>query len=596
MKPNIFKIGTAGLVMVNLVACGGDTAGSNNGQLTPSIDSNEMLVQPESNPTPTEVSLMKTKKIKNGVACVVAASLAGCGGGATDSDGSQLLPSLDSGETVVQAEPTPTPTPTPQPTEQPVVEVEEPNSAPTAVDDFVEITEDSALSGFNVLTNDFDEDGDVITVVGSSTTQGQVSIDGGGSVIYTPEENYFGDVIVTYTISDGENTDQGQLTIRMTPTQDIPVVNGEEITINEDESVINLAVLDNDIDNDSQTLTVVSAEAGNGIVSINSNGTLSYSPAVNYFGADTIEYSVTDGVDQVPGTVTITIVSVNDEPVANNDSDVSVDEDSEISAINVLANDTDVETAVSALTVASATADNGVVVINETDQTLTYTPNANFNGSDTVVYTISDGEASSSPAQFNVTVNSINDAPVAVDDNANGRRGQAISNIAVLDNDEDVDNDTLSISLLAEDTPTASNGTVSIDGDTLTYVPNDGFFGTDTINYTITDGQLTDTATLTISIEENQFEYRITWDNPISRVNGEDLQDWEISEYVVEYRLSGETDFIVSGMISYDDFVSNGFYSMVVYEAGDYEIQVKTVDSDGQESEPSDPVGVNIGG
>jgi Ca2+-binding RTX toxin-like protein len=169
------------------------------------------------------------------------------------------------------------------------------------------------------------------------------------------------------------------------------------------------------------------------------------------------------------------------------DEDVSVD-------IPVLVNDSDPDG--DPLTVTSATATNGTVVINP-DNTLTYTPNPDFNGPDTISYTVDDGNGNSTPGTVAVTVNPVNDAPDAVDDADTTPFNTPIT-LDVLGNDTDVDGDTLSVTSV---TP-GSNGTTTVNGDgTVTYTPNAGFSGTDTFDYTISDGNGgTDTATVTVSV------------------------------------------------------------------------------------------------
>ncbi|HXF88666.1 MAG TPA: cadherin-like domain-containing protein, partial [Xanthobacteraceae bacterium] len=118
------------------------------------------------------------------------------------------------------------------------------------------------------------------------------------------------------------------------------------------------------------------------------------------------------------------------------------------------------------------------------DGTLNYTPNADFFGLDTITYVVSDGNGGSDTGEVAVTVNPVNDAPVAVDDTATTNEDTPVI-IDVLGNDIDVDGDTL----LIDGTPTALNGIVTVNPDgTLNYTPNANFNGTDTITYVVSDG------------------------------------------------------------------------------------------------------------
>src|SRR4029079_15707860 len=122
------------------------------------------------------------------------------------------------------------------------------------------------------------------------------------------------------------------------------------------------------------------------------------------------------------------------------------------------------------------------------DGSFTYTPAANFNGTDSFTYTATDGTAVSNVATVTITVTAVNDAPVAVADAATTPEETAV-NGSVLTNDTDVDaGTTLTASLVA----TASNGAVTLNADgSFTYTPAANFNGTDGFTYTATDGTAT---------------------------------------------------------------------------------------------------------
>jgi len=176
--------------------------------------------------------------------------------------------------------------------------------------------------------------------------------------------------------------------------------------------------------------------------------------------------------------LTIEILGGNADPVASDDS-ATVDEDGSVN-IDVLGNDSDVDG--DTLTVTTASATNGSVVI-EADGSLTYTGNADFNGADTITYTVDDGNGGSASATVAVTVNAVNDGPVAADDSATVDEDGSV-NIDVLGNDSDVEGDSLTVTSASADT-----GFVDIEADgTLTYRPFPQFNGSDTITYSVADG------------------------------------------------------------------------------------------------------------
>ena len=161
--------------------------------------------------------------------------------------------------------------------------------------------------------------------------------------------------------------------------------------------------------------------------------------------------------------------------------------------MNVLANDSDVEG--DTLTMQSVTQGSNGSVVDNGDGTVTYTPNPDWNGVDTFTYTVSDG-ALTDTAMVTVTVTAVNDAPVAVDD-SDGILEDGSSTVDVLANDSDVEGDTLTIQSVTQ----GSNGSVVDNGDgTVTYAPAPGWNGVDSYTYTVSDGALTDTATVTVAV------------------------------------------------------------------------------------------------
>ncbi len=361
------------------------------------------------------------------------------------------------------------------------------NTAPVAQDDVAVCDEDSTVD-ISVLGNDTDEDGNTLTV--QSTTQGingTVTTDG-TVVTYTPNSNFNGVDTFTYTTTDGIATDTATVTVTVNAVNDVPVAVNDTATTDED-VVINVAVLTNDTDIEGDTLSIQSVtQASNGTVAINGT-TIDYTPNANWSGADSFTYTVTDGTDTAVGTVNVTVNAVNDAPIAVADSATTA-ENSDI-IINVLTNDTDVE--LDSLSILSTTQpSNGTVSTN--GSSVTYTPNANFFGSDSFIYTVTDG-TDSDTATVSVTVNQVNEAPVAVNDTITGDEDSVIV-ISVLANDSDNDGDNLTIQSITQPT----NGVAVINGTTVEYTPTADFYGTDSLSYTISDGNENAVATVNITV------------------------------------------------------------------------------------------------
>lgn len=301
------------------------------------------------------------------------------------------------------------------------------NEAVTAFDDTVDAVEDTILSStIDLDANDTDLDGDALSVTAGTYTTAQggtIVIAADGSYTYTPPTNFNGTDSVNYTVTDGEFSDVGTLTINVAPANDAPVAVDDAVNAVED-TVLNSAIdLDaNDYDIDGDALSVIAgtfATANGGQLVLASDGTYTYTPAANFNGIDSVDYTVTDGELTDVGTLTINVAAVDDTPppppppppppvdgeTVVIDDEVETDEDTSVT-IDVLANDTDEDSPISP--VASVTnGSNGTVAINE-DGTLTYTPEPNFSGSDSFTYTNTENNT----ATVNVTVNATADVPM----------------------------------------------------------------------------------------------------------------------------------------------------------------------------------------
>src|SRR5207244_3030791 len=152
-----------------------------------------------------------------------------------------------------------------------------------------------------------------------------------------------------------------------------------------------------------------------GTLNFNSNGSFTYTPAANWNGIDTFKYWAFDGqAFSFTATVNLVVRAVNDPPIANNDSYIT-NEDTPltVAAPGVLGNDTDIDsTAFTAILVSGPA--HGSLTFNA-DGSFAYTPNANYNGADTFTYKDNDGQADGNTATVTITVNPINDPPVATD-------------------------------------------------------------------------------------------------------------------------------------------------------------------------------------
>ncbi|WP_156490292.1 tandem-95 repeat protein, partial [Oleiphilus sp. HI0086] len=352
------------------------------------------------------------------------------------------------------------------------------NDAPVAVFDTAATQEDTSVT-IDVLANDSDIDGDSLSVSSASAVSGAVVINGDGTLSYSPNADFNGLDSISYEISDGNGgTMTSSVSVTVNPENDAPVAVADAAATQEDTSVtINVLANDGDIDGDS--LSISSASASNGAVVINGDGTLNYTPNADFNGLDSISYEISDGNGGTgASSVSVTVNPENDVPVAVVDTAVT-QEDASVT-IDVLANDGDIDG--DSLSISSASASNGAVAING-DGTLSYAPNSDFNGLDSISYEVSDGNGGTATSSVSVTVNPENDAPVSISDTAVTDEDTAVV-IDVLVNDRDIDGDSLSVVAAA-----AISGVVAINGDgTISYTPSANFVGEDSITYEVSDG------------------------------------------------------------------------------------------------------------
>ncbi|MGE0607851.1 MAG: tandem-95 repeat protein, partial [Pirellulales bacterium] len=229
----------------------------------------------------------------------------------------------------------------------------------------------------------------------------------------------------------------------------------------------------------------------NALVPLNADGSFSYPPKAKFNGTDSFTYRANDGAAISKfATVTYTVNPVNDEPVANYDA-YSVNEDTtlNIAAAGVLTNDTDIDLdPLTAVLVAGPS--NGLLTLNA-DGSFSYTPNANFNGTDSFTYRANDGTVNSNIATVTITVNAVNDAPVAGGGAAyaiNSDQTLSVSAPGLLTGATDLDGDSLSPVLIAG--PSSGSLTLKADG-SFTYVPVNNFNGNVSFVYVVSDGNAT---------------------------------------------------------------------------------------------------------
>ncbi len=365
------------------------------------------------------------------------------------------------------------------------------NSPPLADHDNVALDEDTSAT-FDVLANDSDPDGDTITIM--DVTQGI-----GGSVdftntnvTYTANVGYWGPDQFSYTVSDGNGgMDTAYVYVSVNSVNHAPDAVDDSLSTDED-SPVTLELLANDSDHDGDAITVIGvADPANGEVEFTDTGII-YTPYSDFWGTDQFSYTISDGDGgTATALVNVTVNPVNDDPVAVDDN-VSVDEDG-TATFDVLQNDSDVDG--DTLTITGVTGGEGGSV-SIVDNKLYYVPHENFNGADQLNYTVEDGNGGMATTDVFVTVNPVNDLPVANDDSVATDEDTPVT-VDVLSNDTDIDDDLLFITAVSS----GANGTVTFTSHDLTYTPAKDWSGNDQFTYTLNDGHGgTDQATVAVIV------------------------------------------------------------------------------------------------
>jgi hypothetical protein len=257
----------------------------------------------------------------------------------------------------------------------------------------------------------------------------------------------------------------------------LPDAVDDQASVQSDGSTM-IDVLANDGDPDGDAIFVTSVTDPPNGTAVNNESSVTYTPDPGFGGSDGFYYTISDGFGG--SDVALVTIAVNGPP-APADDDVTTLEDQPIT-IDVLANDTDPNG--DALSVASiGAAGNGSASLNG-DGSISYAPNANFNGTDGFTYTVSDGRGAEAAARVTIAVAPVNDPPSAGDDTASCAKNKSVT-VPVLANDSDVDGDALSVTAVGR----PQYGSVALNADgTIRYRAKKGFTGTDSFVYSVGDG------------------------------------------------------------------------------------------------------------
>jgi hypothetical protein len=382
---------------------------------------------------------------------------------------------------------------------------------------FVSTDEDTAVSGFialPVLSN-------LKTKISSLPLYGTLTFNSlDNSFIYLPNLNYFGNDQFKFHYYNPNNpldkTADAIFQIAIAAVNDAPLANNDAITVPAN-SNSQLLVLANDSDIENDPLEIISVSQNvfaEGVVSIAANHKhLIFTPAANALGVVFFTYTMRDlQGTQATAAVNLFINQINSPPVATND--IVVTNKNVLIKINVLANDTDLETP-QALTLQQVTQPgHGTAQINTNNansQTVSYTPQFGYIGTDSFSYYVRDAQGLSAIGLVSLTITNNNNAPVAIDDSSVIPVNATVK-VYPLNNDFEPDQEALTITPVGQ--PTNGNAIFNAIDKSFTYTPNNNFVGPDSFVYQINDPLgASATATININVSNNS---NVVNQNPIA--------------------------------------------------------------------------------
>ncbi len=394
--------------------------------------------------------------------------------------------------------------------------VPEANRVPVTTPDAYAVVENGSLSvdAPGLLANDYDPEGDTLTIdswgVGAN---GSVGVDDDGSFSYTPEKGFSGTDSFTYRAADedGGVTTTETVTIEVVPqTGSTPITSPDAATVVAGETLSDAtSVLRNDYHPAGDALSVGAyTTPTNGSLSLQTDGTFTYTPDPGFVGTDSFSYRAVDGDGDGSAfeTVSVTVLlDLNQKPVTRPDTYTVVENGSlSVDGPGLLINDYDPEGTNLSIETWGTTSNASIRVTD--DGGFSYTPDPGFTGTDEFAYRAADedGRVTTTETVTVEVVPEVNRVPVTTPDTymmvENG--SLSVEGDGLLTNDYDPAGDNLTI----ETWGTTSNAYIRVTDDGgFSYTPDPGFIGTDEFSYRAADedGHVTSTETVTIVVRPN---------------------------------------------------------------------------------------------
>ena len=400
--------------------------------------------------------------------------------------------------------------------------------------------EDTVITG---RLDAIDPDGDALTYsIKFQPFEGLASVDQNGVLTFTPEQDQEISSSPFIVVVDDNRGGIVEVVVQIgiNSINDAPVATGGEFSGDEDLQIIGF-LSGSDPDRNDRITYSVETDPLHGLITLQ-GGRFTYTPDLEFSGTDSFEYRLTDRAGETDtATMSLTVRPINDGPVIrsieleglDNTNSITINEDETISG-RVIAFDAEGDP----FTLTAQSSFSFQNIDFAADGSFVYTPRENFNGFDGIDFTLTNDDGQTYEESIIITVNRVNDAPLAQDDQFILNEDNAIWSTLFADDPDFGDaissdeppeaREAHSFSLLAD----ASNGTVEVRAEgSFTYSPDDDFFGEDSFTYSVTDrAGAVDTGTITLRVDP--------------------VNDAPVGENV---SFSGEEDTVISGILSVSD-------------------------------------------
>ncbi len=358
------------------------------------------------------------------------------------------------------------------------------NTPPVAMNDIATTNEDNPIL-IPVLLNDTDVDTDTLTVdsISLQPKNGSSVVNANSSITYTPSDNFFGADTFNYTISDGRGGNAtARVSVAVNSVNDPPITRNDiATTLQGKPVVINVLTNDTDPEGDALVILAITNPPSNGSAIINSNGTITFSPATRFSGSDTFDYQVSDGNGgNSTASVLVNIIeAANKPPVVTISTPINGSQFAEGDPVVFYGSATDREDGNISSVMAWESSIDGLLGIGPRIVTSSLSP-----GTHSITASAIDSGELSNSSRIEIIVNDHNEPPIAFTDHFSTNEDTPL-NMNVLANDTDPENDALTIGAINQ----PSNGQANINNNnTINYSPNLNFNGQDSLTYTTTDG------------------------------------------------------------------------------------------------------------